>query len=271
MPRDPKLRIQRAQALAIRTARGYHPSVWNRSLEVSAGMMRRHPWIAPLAYAAIAIALLRSFYLSKSRPDERALTAAEDEVYEAVVRDMVTPTHGQANRNLLVFNETVLTDLTTGADIKVCEERVRKQARLQDNTPPYNSLADRIYRMFTRGWQDGSLRADTIQDFIQKSCTEGPLSRAFHTDFPRVFINPNLISFDTAPINRNGRKDFKQTFPGASGIISLSRVSFDPSLHEAIISTSLVCGFLCGTGWLYTLRKKWGRWEVISNPIVWVS
>jgi hypothetical protein len=264
-------RLRDNRALAIFAVHVYHPSIWNRSLEVSAGMIRHHPWFAPLACAEIAIALLCSFYLSKSRSDERALTAAEDEVYEAVVRDMVTPTHGQANINKLVFSETVLTDLTTGTDTKVCEESVRKQARLQDNTPPYNSLADKIYRVFTRGWQDGSPRADTIQDFIQKSCTEGPLSRAFHTDFPRVFIKPNLISFDTAPINRNGRKDFKQTFPGASGIISLSRVGFDPSLREAIISTSFVCGFLCGTGRLYMLRKKWGRWEVISNPIVWVS
>jgi hypothetical protein len=237
-------------------------------------MIRHHRWIVPLACAAIAIALLCSFcsfYRSKSRPDERASTAAENEVYEAVVRDMATPTHGQANINQLVFNETVLTDLTTGADLKVCKESVRKQVRLQDNTPPYNSFADKIYRVFTRGWQDGSPRADTIQDFIQKSCTEGPLSRAFHTDFPRVFINPNLISFGTAPIDRNGRKDFQQTFPGASGIISLSHAGFDLSLREAIISTSFVCGSLCGTGRLYTLRKIWGRWVVTSNRIVWVS
>ena len=52
-------------------------------------MVRHRPWIAAVACAAIAIALLL-FYLSKSRPDERAITAAEDEVYEAVVRDMVT-------------------------------------------------------------------------------------------------------------------------------------------------------------------------------------
>lgn len=197
--------------------------------------------------------------------------AAEDKVYEAVVRDMVTPTHAQANMNQLVFNETVLTDLTTGEDIKGCKESVGKQARMQDDTPPYNSLADKIYRVLSRRWHDDSPRADTIQDFVQKSCTEGPLSRTFLTDFPRVFINPNSISFDIAPIDRKGRNDFQQTFPGASGIISLSHVGFDFSLREAIISTSFVCGILCGTRRLYILRKKWGRWEVISNPIVWAS
>jgi hypothetical protein len=234
-------------------------------------MIRRHPWIVPLACAALAIALLCWFYLSKSRPDERAVTAAEDEVYEAVVRDMVSPTNRKANINQLVFNEAVLTDLTTGEDIKACKESVRQQARFQDNAPPYNALADKIYRVVTLGWRDGSPRADTIQDFIQKSCTDGPLSRAFHTDFPRVFINPNSISFGIAPIYRSGREDFQQTFPGASGIISLSHAGFDSSLHEAIISTSFVCGFLCGSGRRYTLRKKWGRWEIISNPVVWVS
>ncbi len=234
-------------------------------------MIRHHPWIASLACAAIAIALLCWFHLSKSRSGERAVTAAEDEVYEAVVRDMVRPTDAQANTNQLVFNETVLTDLTTGADIKACEESVRKQAQLQDNTPPYNSLADKAYRVLTRGWHDGSLRTDTIQDFIQKSCTESPLSRTFHTDLPRVFINPNSISFDIAPIDRNGRKDFQQTFPGASGIISLSHVGFDPTLHEAIVSTLFICGDLCGTGRRYILRKKRDRWVVVGKPIVWVS
>jgi hypothetical protein len=239
--------------------------------EVSAAMIRHRPWIASVTCTAIAITLLCWFYLSKSRPDEKAVSAAEDEVYEAVVRDMVTPTHEQANISQLVFDDTVLTDLRTGADIKACKESVRKRLRLEGNTPPFNSRADKIYRVLTRHWDDGSLRADTIQDFLEKSCTEGPLSRTFHTDFPRVFINRDSVFFDIVPNHKNGLKDFRQTFPGASGIISLSHAGFDSTLHEAIVSTSFVCGGLCGTGQRYILRKKWGRWEVAGKWIVWVS
>jgi hypothetical protein len=236
-------------------------------------MIRHHPWIASFACAAIAIALLYRFHRAESRQDERAVTFAEDEVYEAVVRDMAAPANAQASMNQLVFDEAVLTDLTTKADTKACEETVRKEAGFLDNTPPpYNSLADKIYRSLTRGWDDGSLRADTIQNFIRKSCTAGPLSRTFHTDLPRVFVNPNSISFDIAPSDKNAPKDFRQTFPGANGIISLSHVGFDHTLREAMVSTSFICSGLCGSGQRYFLRKKRDSWVIIGKPIlVWMS
>jgi hypothetical protein len=234
-------------------------------------MIRHHRWIASLACVAIAVVLLCWFHMSESRRDERAATAAEDEVYEAVVRDMVRPADGKSEIRQLVFDEAVLSDLSTGADIKSCEESVRKRTRLEDNAPPYDSVAHKIYGVLTGGSYRSLPRADTIQDFVQKSCSAGPLSRTFHTDFPHAFINPNTVFFDIVPFDRTGQKDFQQTFPGASGIISLSHVGFDASLQEAIISTSFICSSLCGTGRLYILRKKQGRWEVISSPVVWVS
>jgi len=260
------------RALDIWLFRGYHPINLSRGPEVSAGMSRRHSWIAPVACAAIAITLLFWFYLSRYRADQRAVTSAQDEVYEAVVRDMVSPTNGQAEMHQLVFDDTVQTGLMSGADAKTCEERVRKQLRLLENsTPPFNSLADKIYRVLTRGGDDGGLRADTVQDFLTKFCTEGPLSRTFHTDFPRVFIDSGSVFFDIVPTNSSGVKDFRQTFSESSGVISLSHVGFSSTLHEALVSSSFVCGGLCGTGRLYILKKKWGRWEVTGISIVWIS
>jgi hypothetical protein len=165
---------------------------------------------------AIAITLLCWFYLSKSRPDDKTVSTVEDEVYETVVRDMVTPTHGQPNTSQLVFDDTVLTDLTTEADMNSCKERVRKRLPLQSNTPEFDSLADKIYRVLTRGYgyDDGLLRADTVQDFIVKSCSEGHLSRTFHTDFPRTFVDRDSVAFDIVPNQKNASKDFRQTFQG---------------------------------------------------------
>ena len=249
--------------------------------EVSAVMIPHRPWIALVTCAAIAISLLGRLYLSKSRPDQKALSAAEDEVYEAVVRDMVTPTHGQANISQLVFDDTVLTGLMIGADVNACKESVRTtQLPLEGDTPPFNSLADKFYRFLTRlwsdgssraetiPWSDGSLRAETIQDFLKESCTEGPLSRTFHTDFPRVFVKRDSVLSDIVPNQKDGRKDFRQTFPGASGIISLSHVGFDSTLREAIVSTLFISGDLYGTDWRCILRKKRGRWEVARKSVV---
>jgi hypothetical protein len=234
--------------------------------------LRNRGWLliaACLAIAAVAYCTVHLRSLAHANP--RAVASAEDEVYEAVVRDMVTPVHAQAHIGQLVFDDTVLTHLSTGADIKSCKETARKNLRLESSTLPYNSLADKVFRVLTRNGYDDSLRADTIQDFLEKSCTAGRLSQTFHTDLPRTFIAAESLRFSDWPIEKDGPKSFQQVFPGASGIISFSHVGFDSTLHEAIVSTSFVCGGLCGTGSRYVLRKRWGRWEVVNKWIVWVS
>ena len=211
--------------------------------------------VVAAASAAFAIALLSSCSSSKSHPNEKEVTAAEDEVYEAVVRDLVTRNPGQANISQLVL------------------ESARKRLRFEPNIPPvYDSLADRLYRVLDRVYlalagggddgDDGSLRADTIRDFLEKSCTAGRLSQTFHTDLPRTFVGVE---------NVYGSSSFEQVFPGAAGIISFSHVGFDSTLHEAIVSTAVFCGHLCGMGRRYILRKKRAKWEVVGKLMVWVS
>ena len=230
-------------------------------------------WLLIAGCLAVTAVVYCTIHLRSRAPaSPQAVTSAENEIYEAVVRDMVTPVHGQAHISQLVFDDTVLTDFATGEDKKSCQERVRKRRLLDNSTPPYISLLDKTYRVLSGGWWDtSSLQADTIQDFVEKSCTVGRLSTSFHTDFPRVFIDPNSVFIDMFPIHENGQKDFEKVYPGASGIISLSHVGFDPTLDEAIVSASFVCGGLCGTGWRYTLRKKRGRWAVAGKSIIWVS
>jgi hypothetical protein len=224
-----------------------------------------------VAFAGIAIALFYSgFHALKRQPDQKKLSAAEDEVYEAVVRDMVTPAHGQTHISQLVFEDTVLSELSPGADLQSCKENVRKHLRLESSTLLYDSLADKVYRLFTDGYDD-SFRADTIQDFLEKSCTGGRLSQKFHTDLPRTFIAFESVHFNDWPIELNGLKSFEQVFPGAGGIISFSHIGFDSTFQEAMVSTSFACGGLCGTGSRYVLRKKRGRWEVVNKWVVWVS
>jgi|SRR5215472_11581612 len=235
--------------------------------------LRIRGWLLIARCLAVTAVVYCTIHLRSRAPaSAQAAAYAEDEVYEAVVRDMVTPVHGQAHISQLVFDDTVLTDLTTGEDKKACQESVRKRPLLDGSTPPYNSLLDKAYRVLTGGWWDTStLRADTIQDFVEKSCTVGRLSTTFHTDFPRTFVDRDSFGFDMVPNQKNTPKDFRQTFPGASGIISLSRVGFDSTLHEAIVSSAFVCGMLCGEGRRHILRKTRGRWVVVQSLVVWIS
>jgi len=233
--------------------------------------LQHRRWIVALVCSAVAITLLSWFHPLKSRPDEKKVSAAQDEVYEAVVRDMVTPTSGQSKLRQLVFDDAVLTEVEPGADITSCKETARKRLSLENSKLPYDSLADKIYRVFALSAYDDSLRADTIQDFLEKSCAPGRLSQTFHADLPRTFISGESVHFEGWPVEKNGSKSFKELFPGSGGIISFSRVGFDSTLREAIVATAFVCGGLCGSGNRYVLRKKRGRWEVVNKWNVWVS
>ena len=226
---------------------------------------------AIVACVATAITLLCWACSSKPRHNQKEVAAAEDEVYEAVVRDMITPIHGEVHLSQLVFDDTVLTGLLPGADVKSCKETARKRLWLESSKPLYDSFADKVYRVFTLRAYDGSLRPDTTQDFLKMACTAGRLSQTFHTDLPRTFIAAESVHFKDWPIEENGMKSFEQLFPGAGGIISFSHVGFDSTLHEAIVSTAFVCAGLCGSGYRYILRKERGRWEVVNKLMLWVS
>jgi hypothetical protein len=229
--------------------------------------------IAIALSVALALVLFCWFFLSRPRRDAKAVAAAEDNVYEAVVRDIFRTAHGQSQVKQFVFDEAVVAglDVVSAPVPASCKQKVLSSLRLHRDNPPFNSLADKIYRLITRGGDDYSLRADTIQDFAERACTSGRVSQAFHTDLPRTFIADDSVYFDGWTTRNKNAKSFERLFPGASGIISFSYVGFDAGLDQAIVSTSFVCGGLCGTGKVYVLKKRWGRWRVVNQWIVWVS
>ncbi len=223
--------------------------------------LRIRGWILIAGCLVVTAELYCTMHLrSRTAPSPQAVASAEDEVYEAVVRDMVTSMQQRrSDINHLVFDDTVVTELRAEEDSQSCKERVRTNLRLESS-----ALSDRLYRLLTRSGYD-SLRADTMHNFLEKSCTAGPLSQTFRTDLPRTFVPAGSLRFDGGP------KSFQELFPGASGIISFSYVGFDSTLREAIVSTAHFCGGLCGTGSRYVLRKRWGRWEAVNKRVVWVS
>jgi hypothetical protein len=202
---------------------------------------------------------------------ESTARAAEDQVYATVVRDMTTPADLEARVTLLVFSDELLSDRKAGTDTEASKEDVRNRVRWNVDALPYDSLLDKVYRFLTRSRIHGSLRTETVEDFLEKTCTAGHLSRTFQTDLPRSFVTSENIHFKGWPIEKDGPLSFENLFPGASGVISFSRVGFDSGLDEAIVSSSLNCGFLCGEGWRYILKKRHGKWEVESKRMVWVS
>jgi hypothetical protein len=235
------------------------------------GIIHGHRWMAIIC-VAIATYLLSCSGLKKFRRDEKTVSAAQDEVYGAIVHDIIGPINGKSQVTRLVFGDALLLNGGEGwVSVEACKEAVHKRMRWDSDALPYNSFMDKMYRLVTRGWVDGSVGTEAMEDFLEKSCSPGHLSRTFHADLPRAFLVSTDVYFKTGPVQKNGPPSFEKLFPGADGIISFSRVGFDSGLDEAIVSRSFFCGFLCGSGWHYVLRKRWGKWEVASKRMIWVS
>ncbi len=234
-------------------------------------MGRHHLWIVAVTCAAAAIGFGVWIYAPRQDLNEKKELAVQDEVYAAVVREMITPADGRVRITQLVFSGALLSNRKAGTDMEACKEDVRKRERWVVDPPPYDTLLDKIYRFLTRGWASSAVQTETVEDFLLKSCITGSLSRTFHTDLPRGFVESENVLFEGWPIQKNGSPTFEKLFPGANGVISFSRVGFDSSLDEAMVSVSFYCGGLCGEGWHYTLKKRRGKWEVASKQMVWVS
>jgi hypothetical protein len=89
---------------------------------------KRHYLLVAAAAAALSVAVFLSN--SRNRYNQSQLPAAENEVYEAVVSDMIGPAKGPGR---LIFDNTTLTELASGADIKSCKETARKNLRLEES------------------------------------------------------------------------------------------------------------------------------------------
>ena len=239
--------------------------------------LSRRPWATALAFVLVLI-LLCWFASSRFRGGDRKITSAEDEVYEAVVRDMIAPSPGRSGATELVFDDTLIGDIGSGVAPPAsgdCTRRLREQIQgeIVHHAPGFDAFADKAYRLVSYGWYDVSPPASAVQDFADKACAghRDQLPQTFHTDLHRTLIKADAVHFAGWPVEKDGEKPFKELFPGAAGIISFSHVGFDSGRRAAIVSTAFFCGGLCGSGSRYILRKGWGRWQVINKWIVWVS
>jgi hypothetical protein len=240
----------------------------------AAKLTQRRWWIAASVCIAIAIVVTWGFYAPgpKHNLDERIVAATQDEVYAAVVRDMTAPGDGLGHVTQLVFGDELLSESRAGTDMEACKGEVRKREHWKFDDPPvYDTLIDKTYRFLTHGWISGSTATETVEDFLEKICRTGDLSRTFQADLPRNFVAAEKIHFKGMAIEKDGPLSFEKLFPGASGIISFSRVGFNSGLDEAMVSVRFYCGGLCGTGWRYILKKRRGKWEVADKPIIWMS
>ena len=64
---------------------------------------------------------------------------------------------------------------------------------------------------------------------------------------------------------------FEKAFPGAHGILYLSRVGFSADGTQALLYMSYSCGSMCGEGSYVVMQKRNGAWTLEREVVEWVS
>lgn len=69
-----------------------------------------------------------------------------------------------------------------------------------------------------------------------------------------------------------GWANFFTRYPGAPGLLRVSRAGFDATLTHAVVYVEFQCGAECGSGRLIYLRQTDERqWEVKNSALVWLT
>ncbi len=115
-----------------------------------------------------------------------------------------------------------------------------------------------------------SPKDSTVTDFAAKSAVECSLSAEFGD--PKSY---ELISSDelkqTFKKGQDGWQVFYKQYPNAGGYWTFSRPGYSSEGDEALLYVGHHCGWLCGTGHLYLLRKQDGEWRVVNRLMLWIS
>lgn len=109
-----------------------------------------------------------------------------------------------------------------------------------------------------------------VEHFRQVNVTSCPLEDRFD-----LAITRKLISAEEMDELGSGQPDFwerfYQRYPGAEGVLTLSRVAFGAEGAEALVYCGYLRQKLAGAGYYFVLRRRGAGWDVMRQVMAWIS
>lgn len=117
------------------------------------------------------------------------------------------------------------------------------------------------------------LSKQTVEDFKSKNRQSYELKNKFNLQVEINFLTEDDVRelFKKRDGQQDGWKLFRQKYPAAGSIITLSRVGFNAERTQALMFVAHVCGRLCGQGNYILLNKNEGEWKVEKKSMTWIS
>jgi hypothetical protein len=112
---------------------------------------------------------------------------------------------------------------------------------------------------------------ETINDFHHKPSV--CLKQSFNLGVKIILLNKQEYNEVFAPKvkNTNVWNVFRNKYPNADGIISLSNVGFNREMNQALVYVSQARDYTDGVGRYYFLSNENGVWRIKKYANVWVS
>lgn len=110
---------------------------------------------------------------------------------------------------------------------------------------------------------------EAIDNFLDRNAQSSQLSPDMDLGIEYVLLTKEeLKDISSQP---NWGEILSQRYPNTSGYKVFSRVGFNNTLDQAIISVGEVWGPLAGSGTCYLLEKQNGEWFLMEELMLWIS
>lgn len=139
---------------------------------------------------------------------------------------------------------------------------------------PFTGIA---FGLTFSGARPPEVQPDTKVDFDTKGRDTSLLAAHFNLKLPYVLVSDKELHevFRDEPKgspDQEGWHRFYERYPGAPGILAISRVGFNASKDQAMIFVIHRAGFLAGSGVFYVMHKQQdGGWEIEKEVTIWLS
>lgn len=150
------------------------------------------------------------------------------------------------------------------------EAWANKKFVIEDSTATYKAEHDETGMWGFRSNSKEAPDKETTIEMRSRAAISCPLEAKFGD--PKSYQIVTRAEIDALfKKGHDGWEKFYKKYPNAGGFWEFSRPGFNKDSTEAVLYVGHHCGWLCGTGHLYLVRKDGDKWKVVNRVMLWIS
>ncbi len=113
------------------------------------------------------------------------------------------------------------------------------------------------------------LTPEMVAEFRSKNASQSPLEQRFNLGVDYVLVSDEQLHQIFAA--QDGWVEFNKQFVLSQGMMTLSRVAFNPHMDKALVYVGNQYAWLGGMGYYLLLVKEDGTWKILREDMAWIS